>query len=77
MPFVASLPLDITAPDGVSLIADMDQTGTLHVTGDVTFDAGVTVGGDLTVKGQSKLGDGASKPVKLSDDSPATKVLAK
>lgn len=40
--------LEITAPDGATLIADMDHQGTLHVTGDVTFDADVHVGGKLT-----------------------------
>lgn len=69
--------LEITAPNGASLIADMDHDGNLHVTGDVTFDANVSIGGDLDVKGNSTLGDGADKAAKRADDSPATTVMMK
>lgn len=69
--------LSISAPAGVSLVADMDADGKLHVTGDVTFDANVSIGGDLSVDGQSTLGAGADKPAKRIDDSPASTVMMK
>lgn len=74
---LASGTISITAPDGVALIADMDQDGKLHVSGDVSFDGNLDVGGNLTVKGQSHLGDGADKPAKRIDDSPAATVTMK
>ncbi len=57
--------VDITAN---SMSIDVDQ---------VNFSGSVSISNNLTVDGNSVLGEGATKAVKLSDDSPATQVLAK
>ncbi|WP_443749700.1 phage baseplate assembly protein V [Asticcacaulis solisilvae] len=81
--------VEIVAPAGVSLIADMDVQGNVTITGDLTVSGGGDIAGDLSVDGSaavsgnlavdgtSTLGQGAIKPAMLSDGTPATKVFAK
>jgi phage baseplate assembly protein V len=65
-----SLPVTLQAAS-LAITADTTITGKLTVTDTATLQ------GDLQVKGNSTLGNGAVKQVKLSDDSPATTVKAK
>jgi phage baseplate assembly protein V len=67
---VTTLPIRM---QGASLAIACDTT----ITGKLTVTEDVALQGALDVTGTSTLGEGATLPVKLSDDSAATKVKAK
>lgn len=83
--FTITLPggIKLIAPDGleieadVKIIGDMDLMGDTKLTGKLDLSGKATLAADLDVSGTATLGAGASKFVKLADNTNATTVKAK
>lgn len=56
--------VNITAPGGSTIHANVTINGTLHVTGKITADADLSVGGNLLVTGNTDMGGTGGSPVK-------------
>jgi len=75
--------IKLVAPDGLEIEADVKVTGDLDLTGDTKLSGKLdlsgkaTLGSDLDVSGNATLGAGASKFVKLADNTNSTTVKAK